>query len=75
MPLPDTQKSSIFLMFIMYLSKNLSSTSMANLPFWYLFTWGLTWLKGIMRPFEFEEIYLFYYLIDAGEFSYSNDMH
>ena len=32
-------------------------------------------LKGIIRPFELEEIYLFYYLIDAGEFSYSNDMH
>ena len=31
--------------------------------------------KGIIRPFELEEIYVFYYLIDAGEFSYSNDMH
>ena len=31
--------------------------------------------KGIIRPFELEEIYLLYYLIDAGEFSYSNDMH
>ena len=32
-------------------------------------------LKGIIRSFELKEIYLFYYLIDAGEFSYSNDMH
>ena len=32
-------------------------------------------LKWIIRPFELKEIYLFYYLIDAGEFSYSNDMH
>ena len=32
-------------------------------------------LKGIVRPFDLKDIYLFYYLIDAGEFSYSNDMH
>ena len=32
-------------------------------------------LKGIIRPSEFKGIYLFYYLIDAAEFSYSNDMH
>ena len=31
-------------------------------------------LKGIIRPFELKEIYVFYYLIDAGEFSYCNDM-
>ena len=31
-------------------------------------------LKGILRPFEVKEIYLFYYLIYAGEFSYYNDM-
>ena len=31
--------------------------------------------KGIIRPFELKEIYLFYHLIDAGKFSYSNDMH
>ena len=32
-------------------------------------------VKGIIRHFELKEIYFFYYLIDAGEFSYSNDMH
>ena len=32
-------------------------------------------VKGIIRPFDLKEIYLFYYLIDAGEFSYSDDMH
>ena len=32
-------------------------------------------VKGIIRPFELGEIYVFYYLIDAGELSYSNDMH
>ena len=32
-------------------------------------------VKGIIRTFELEEIYLFYYLIDAGEFSYSNDTY
>ena len=29
--------------------------------------------KGNIRPFDLKEIYLFYYFIDAGEFSYSND--
>ena len=32
-------------------------------------------IKGIKRPFKLKEIDLFYYLIDPGEFSYSNDMH
>ena len=31
-------------------------------------------VKGITRPFELKEIYPFY-MIDAGEFSYSIDMH
>ena len=35
----------------------------------------VTNFKGIIRPFELKEIYISYYLIDAGEFSYSNDMH
>ena len=42
---PDTQKSSIFQMFMTYLFRNLSSISTGNLPFWYLFSWSLTWLK------------------------------
>ena len=32
-------------------------------------------LKGIIRPFELKEIFIFYYLIEAAEFSDSNDMH
>ena len=32
-------------------------------------------LKGIIKPFKLKEIDFFYYLIDAGEFSYSNDIH
>ena len=31
--------------------------------------------KRIIRPFQLKEIYLFYYLLDAGEFPYSNDTH
>ena len=31
--------------------------------------------KGIIRAFKLKEIDLFYYFIDAGEFSYSNDIH
>ena len=36
---------------------------------------GLPSIKGIIRPFELKEIYVFYYLIDAAELSDSNDMH
>ena len=32
-------------------------------------------LKWIIRPFKLKETDLFYYLIDAGEFSFSNDMN
>ena len=32
-------------------------------------------IKGIIRPFKLKEIDLFNYLIDPGEFSYSNHMH
>ena len=32
-------------------------------------------LKGIIRVCELKGIYLFYYLIDAAEFSDFNDMH
>ena len=32
-------------------------------------------IERIIRPFEFKEIYLFYYFIDAGELCYSNVMH
>ena len=32
-------------------------------------------IKGIVTLFELKEIDLFYYLIDAGEFSYHNDRH
>ena len=42
-------------------------------------SWGLfgsyQYVKGIIRPFELKKIYLSYYLIDAAEFSDSNDMH
>ena len=32
-------------------------------------------LKGIIRAFNLKEKYLFYYMINEGEFSYSNDKH
>ena len=32
-------------------------------------------LKGIIMVCNWKRTDLFYYLIDAGEFSYSNDMH
>ena len=32
-------------------------------------------IEGIIRPFESKEIFPLYYLIDAGEFPYCNDMH
>ena len=31
--------------------------------------------KGIISVFHLKSIDFFYYLIDAGEFSYSKDMH
>ena len=37
---PNTQKSSIFQMFMIYLFKNLSSISTGNWLFWYLFSWS-----------------------------------
>ena len=43
----NTQKSSIFQMFMKYLFKTLSSIGMGNLPFWYLFSCYLTWLITI----------------------------
>ena len=35
----------------------------------------ITYIKGIISVRELKGIYLFYYLIDAAEFSDFNDMH
>ena len=55
------------------------STKGSNYVRWKIDHWrdfnSIRLLKGIIRPFELKEIYLFYYFIDAGEFSYANDMH
>ena len=59
-------------------SNHWETSDTPNIPimiWWHGMTWTNRAVKGIIRPFELEEIYIFYYLIDVGEFSYSNDMH